>query len=290
MRNVSWLCLLCIVVCTVLTSCQPESAQKQLAPEPRYLLEEFTSEEVGQLLLAGELQTAVITAGSTEQHGKHLPLASDALAADWLGKEITKALGKAVLCPVLRVGDSRHHMKFPGTLTLQPETLRAVLRDMAESLVTHGFREVIILPTHGGNFAAVGEVAASMQQKYPERTILGYADVLRFVQVSSKVAASLGVSAGEAGAHAGETETSINLAIRPDLVRLARREAGYMKPLDEKQLQRVFREGIHAVSPNGVLGDPAKASAEHGRTYLDALKQHLLEWIAEERKKHAAAM
>jgi len=289
MRPASWLCWLCLIGCTVLSSCAREERPAPAAPAPRYLLEEFTSEEVGQLLAAGELKTAVIVAGATEQHGKHLPLASDALAADWLGREITTALGKAVLCPVIRVGDSRHHMSFPGTLTLQPETLRAVLRDMVESLLAHGFREVILLPTHGGNFAAVGEVAAAMQKKYPDRVILGYADVLRFVQASSPVAASLGVSAREAGAHAGETETSVNLALRPELVRLDRREAGYLEPLDPKQLERLFREGMAAISPNGVLGDPAKASAEHGRAYLAAMKQHLLDWLAEERKKRAGS-
>src|SRR5436309_15020503 len=109
-------------------------------------LERMTSTELREAVDAGST-TVIVPVGAIEQHSGHLPLGTDAILGDEIGRLVAKRLG-AVLAPTVRVGCSKHHMHFAGTLTLREETLEAMLIDVAESLAEHGFRRVVLLPTH----------------------------------------------------------------------------------------------------------------------------------------------
>src|SRR5919107_1108565 len=114
-------------------------------------LDKLTWPEVKVELENGR-DTVVVAFGATEQHGPHMPLATDALIGDELARAVAERLG-AFVAPTVRVGCSSHHLDFPGTLSLEDETFHAIVRDIVASLARGGFRRVVLLPTHGGNFA-----------------------------------------------------------------------------------------------------------------------------------------
>ena len=104
-------------------------------------------------------RTAVVAVGSVEQHGPHLPLIMDTLAGDELSRRIAERLGDALAAPTIRPGCSGHHMDFPGTITIPAEVLMDLIRSYCRSLDEHGFEHLVLVPTHGGNFAPVNTVA-----------------------------------------------------------------------------------------------------------------------------------
>src|ERR1700751_1251442 len=99
--------------------------------------------------------TVVIAFGATEQHGPHRPLATDALLGDHMARAVAERLD-AFVAPTVRIGCSEHHLAFPGTLSIAAETFHALVGDIVRSLARGGFRRVVLLPTHGGNFGPLG--------------------------------------------------------------------------------------------------------------------------------------
>jgi creatinine amidohydrolase len=114
-------------------------------------LDRMTWPEVKAALQAGH-DTVVVAFGATEQHGPHLPLATDALIGDHLSRLVAERLG-AFRAPTVRIGCSEHHLAFPGTLSVSADTFAAIVADVLSSLARGGFKRAILLPTHGGNFA-----------------------------------------------------------------------------------------------------------------------------------------
>src|SRR5437763_11644664 len=96
--------------------------------------------------------TVVMAFGATEQHGPHMPLATDALLGDHLARAVAERLD-AFIAPTLRVGCSQHHLGFAGTMSIADETFHALVGDLVRSLITGGFERIVLIPTHGGNFA-----------------------------------------------------------------------------------------------------------------------------------------
>jgi creatinine amidohydrolase len=217
--------------------------------------------------LAGGRDTVVVAFGATEQHGLHMPLATDALLGDHFARLVADRLD-AFVAPTVRVGCSSHHLAFPGTLSLSDETFHAIVADLVRSLADGGFRRVVLIPTHGGNFAPLATAVEKLDQPTGiEVTALTDLGVL--LEVALLGEREHGVPLSEGGVHAGEWETSLLLAIAPELVRMDSAEAGYTGDL-QQGLAVMFAEGVKAVSENGAFGDPARASAEHGARYWQA--------------------
>jgi creatinine amidohydrolase len=216
--------------------------------------------------LDGGRDTVVIAFGATEQHGPHLPLATDALIGDHLARLVAERLD-AFLAPTVRVGCSEHHLEFPGTLSISESTFHGVVADLVRSLARGGFGRIVLLPTHGGNF---GPLAAALEKLGPVEgvDIRALTDVSALLAIARVGADEHGVPLGEGGLHAGEWETSMLIAIDPDLVHLDRGEPGYTGDL-EAAIGAIFGDGVHALAQNGVIGDPTQASAEHGARYWD---------------------
>jgi len=228
-------------------------------------LEEMTWPEVQREIAAGR-DTVVVPFGAVEQHGPHLPLGTDAIFGDEVGQLVADRLG-AFIAPTVRVGCSSHHLAFAGTISLEDETFYQVVRDIVRTLARHGFRRLVLLPTHGGNFRPLGEAVARIGPVEGVR-IITFPDVSFLMAAILPVASSLGLTPAEGGIHAGEWETSMMLALRPGLVKMAQAEAGYTGDL-MSGIKTFFEEGVHAVSSNGVFGDPHRASAEAGRQYVE---------------------
>jgi creatinine amidohydrolase len=214
--------------------------------------------------------TVVIAFGATEQHGPHMPLATDALIGDHLARLVADRLD-AFVAPTVRVGCSEHHLAFPGTLSITQDTFQGVVADLVRSLARGGFRRVVLLPTHGGNF---GPLAAALDTLGPVDgvEIRALTDLGALGAVAQVGVDEHGVPLGEGGLHAGEWETSMLLSIHPELVHMERGEAGYTGDM-EQAIGAIFGNGVDSVTDNGVIGDPAQASAEHGARYWETVTE-----------------
>ncbi len=242
-------------------------------------MEEMTWPDIREAMDAG-FTTAVVAIGSTEQHGPHLPTMTDARIGDELAHRVALGLGHALQARTVPLGVSEHHLAFGGTLSLRPETLRMLLTDVVSSLARCGFRRIVLLPSHGGNFATVRQVVDEAKETVPGVEVVGYTDLMAFSGFLNEESAAFGVAAEASGAHAGENETSMMLALEPALVRTDRFASGYLGPLGEAEAKTVFEQGMTALTPNGVLGDPRGATAARGEAYLERLAAMLTGAVA----------
>ncbi len=229
--------------------------------------------------LGAEGAIGLVSLGSLEQHGPHLPLATDSLLAERLAREIAERLpGPVVVTPVVRGGLSTHHLGFPGTVTIPPDAYRSLIVAYVEGLERMGIRKVGLWSWHGGNFGFVRECADGYAGA---ARVAGYSDLPRFFQLMADGAAPTGLIAPESDAHAGGLETSTMLAEQPELVRPFDGVEGYTAA-EPGWLERIFAEGIRSVSASGVLGAVAGANARAGELIFAKLADELAAFFASE--------
>jgi creatinine amidohydrolase len=240
-------------------------------------LERMTWPEV-QAEVEGGRDTVVAPLGAVEQHGPHLPLGTDAMFGDEIGRAAAERLN-AFLAPTIPVGCSHHHLAFAGTISLEEETYYRVVGDIVKALASHGFKRIVLLPTHGGNFRPLGEALARLGPLEGVK-VIAFTDVGVLASAMMATGAELGITAAEGGIHAGEWETSMMLALRPELVRMERADSGYVGDL-ASGMQRFFSEGVHVLADNGVFGDPRRASAAAGKKYIERLVDQVVRTVEE---------
>ncbi|HZQ64642.1 MAG TPA: creatininase family protein [Gaiellaceae bacterium] len=233
-------------------------------------LQNLTWPEAEQLGRDGAI--GLVTLASLEQHGPHLPLATDSLLAERAARDVAGRLaGPVVAAPVVRGGLSTHHLAFPGSMTIPPDAYRALVLAYVEGLERMGIRKVGVWSWHGGNFAFVRELG----ETYDGGVRLAcYSDLQRFLELMIAAGATAGVDAPETDVHAGGLETSTMLASNPDLVRPFDGVQGYTEP-EAGWLDRLFVEGIRPISETGVLGDLTGANAAAGEAIFAALADEL---------------
>jgi creatinine amidohydrolase len=204
----------------------------------------------------------ILVVGSTEQHGRHMTFASDVWQPWEIACRVSDRTG-VLVAPSLNYGMSLHHLGFPGSLSLRPQTLASAIMDLLESAYEHGFRRILLLNGHGGNTAAIQTaLAESLNELHGLQVRLGI--WWHEPEVKAVMEAAF---PGEAGGHANASETSMVLAIRPDVVRLDRAEHSPDAPSPGFLTRQVFMDYF----PHGVIGsDPRKASAEVGERALTA--------------------
>jgi creatinine amidohydrolase len=165
-----------------------------------YELEALTAPALRRLIDRG-VTTVIVPFGSIEQHGGHLPLGTDALLADLIGREVAHRLG-AVLAPTVRVGYAEQHAHVVGTLTLGAGTLTETAVEIGEALGKHGFRVIALVSTHGGNATPLVTAVERLNQ----------------ILHGAAACAPAGDVGPHPGSHSGEWLTSVMLALRPELV------------------------------------------------------------------------
>jgi len=206
---------------------------------------------------AVDADVALLPVGSTEQHGPHAPLGTDALSAEAVAEAGAAAHDEAVVvAPTVPVGIAAEHRQFTGTLWVSPDTFRAYVRETAASLASHGWDRIVLVNGHGGNAEAVREVAADLT-----RAEVAYA--LPFTWFEAVEAPDMG--------HGGPVETALLRHVAPDLVREDRVEeaaAGAAATWGEWVSGTNLAHDSAAFSESGAVGDPRDGDAERGEKLL----------------------
>ncbi|MBD3211986.1 MAG: creatininase family protein [Candidatus Lokiarchaeota archaeon] len=222
--------------------------------------------------------TVIFGVGSTEQHGPSLPEQTDAKQADEFANIIALELGKTLQAPTINVGFSKYHMHFPGTITLRKETLSALIEDYINSLASHGFENIIIFISHGGNEEPVQKVLPGLQEKYPDKKIFYYY-TQEILPAMREMGQKYDLSFGEIGSHAGDMEASVMLHLAPELVRKERLAKGYVKMITPRIRKKYRANGFQTITENGVVGDQTRATAEKGKDYMKHFKKVVFNYI-----------
>lgn len=238
------------------------------------LMEEMTSPQIKAALEAG-YNTVLVVGGAIEQHGKHLPIGMDTMGGYESAVYIAEAIGKTLVAPVIRPGCSDHHLSFSGSLSISKTLFQKLCRAYCECLCHHGFRNIVLLPSHGGNIEAMEEIVPILDRELSCRVV--WANVLRDPRGAEALAPILnkyGVTREEGGVHSGFVETSMLLATRHGKwVDMAVVERGFVGDHHERIAEETDGQGhwnIADISPVGILGDPTKATAEAGQEILKA--------------------
>lgn len=241
--------------------------------------EALTSPEAGALAAQGRV-VGLIALGAVEQHGPHLPLATDWLIAEHLGEAVAERIEETVLvAPVLPGGCSTHHLAFPGTVHLEPEVVRGFVEAYVRAYVGLGIGDIALISSHGGNFALLGEIAQASAVEGAR--LIAYDDLPGYLQVMATAAERVGLVVPETDAHAGGLETSQMMHLRgAENVPFEPGLEGYVDA-QEGWLDILLNEGIDALSPIGVLGRPAGASAAAGAAICGALADGIAQWMAD---------
>lgn len=245
-------------------------------------LEHLTWPELAALLAAGPC-TAVVPLGSTEQHGPHLPYATDTWIAGALAERFCARIGEAIQCPTVAVGCSREHLAFPGTLDLRDSTFTAVLVDLVASLRAHGFAHAFVFSAHGGNCAPLRAALPELRAAAAPMRVIAFTDLARLTATFHEASAGFGVAPEASGHHAGELETSIVYGLRPHSVRENALAAGYVDSHPDPQA--LFYPSLRTHAPSGTVGDPRAASGSRAARYLDVWTDLLVDAYRREKKK-----
>ena len=231
--------------------------------------------------LANRNAVVILPVAAIEQHGPHLPVMTDTrIGGEVARRAAEKAFDRrpTVVAPVVWSGLSEHHMAFGGTLTLDHETFFAVLRCLIASVVRHGFTDVLISNSHGGNILAMQAAADRFA------TELG-ATIVATTYATEGLAAIAPLLEDQGGVmHACEAETSMMLVLEPDLVDATdlaalatERDGGFLGAGATSYRWRPFQH----MTANGVSGNPTRAGTEKGERLLEAASEALAALIAD---------
>ena len=239
--------------------------QRPTTPEVR--LERLT----GQAIADGSFDKAFLPVGATEYHGPHLPYGTDTIGAETLAEALARELGGSLVLPPIAYGVSHHHLPWSWTLSLRPDTLTTVIRDVAESLLHHGIERLVIVTAHDGNPGPAESAARIVAQERGMRIVL--------VRGWQGTAARLLEGSWEIdGDHAGQSEMSIVLYGAPETARL---DLATNQPKQFMDHPADLIDSFDGTVPYGYSGNAAAGSAEEGRAIVEALVAHITPFLRE---------
>ena len=207
---------------------------------------------------------AVLPVGAHEQHGAHLPLATDLLVAGWAGEQVAHRLG-GILLPTIPYGTSFTHRTFPGTITLEWATLAAIVSDVVAACYSHQVMTVFVLSGHGGNFI-LNPCVRSLNARRPDGQIVLVPELAFF-----------GESMSATDFHAGRWETSLVLALREKAVRMESAVDCVPRNVSRSELTN---RPISDFSPTGVWGYATQATREEGVHLLTEMSDRLCAYVS----------
>jgi creatinine amidohydrolase len=211
-----------------------------------------------------ETDTVIIPTGAVEVYGPHLPMGTDCIVAE----EISRLVGertKALIAPMIELGESTGLIGFPGTLTLSKETFHQAIDGLFTELIRHGFKNYLFITGHAGNVDSISYLCRKYQR---EKSVLcGQVDWWRFTNANSGDIFEM--KGHMAHGHASECGTSVMLYLRPDLVHME--YAARVEPApDHIRYPDIVRYvPLEKKTPSGIVGDASLGSVEKGRQIVE---------------------
>lgn len=243
------------------------------------LLHELTRIEAREVARDG---IVILPVGATEQHGPHLPTGTDAFAIEKIARLAAEGVDldvPIVVAPTLPFGSSHHHLPFGGTMSLGTETYYQVITDLVESLIMGGWGQIVIINGHGGNHEIIQVVARDLALKHP-------ASIAAFSYWHPSWRSLTEVGAHDIApfpGHAGQFETSLMMALRPDLVREPRPHRDGSFAVDAQTYAPLVRVETHGSwqQMDGYTDSPDLGTAENGTTYLEVIVRDVARVLVE---------
>jgi creatinine amidohydrolase len=231
------------------------------APSGPLLLAELSWPEVEAI--RDQVELVLLPVGSIEQHGPNIALCMDSAASEAFCRRASQRLHPRLLvAPSMPWGISYHHLNFPGTITLSPETFIQVLVEVVGSLQQHGFERFLIVNGHGGNVAAMSVATVRIKEEH-DPAFIGAASYFDF-------------SDEKLTDHAGDGETSVAMELIPDMVKTDTLAPGEMTELGRSFRETMGRYGVTVphrfdeYTRNGAFGDARQATRERGAAMMDS--------------------
>ena len=230
---------------------------------------------------------AVLPVAAIEQHGPHLPLNVDALIVDGVIKAALPHLISPVLfLPTQKISLSTEHIGFAGTLTLSPQTVMALWMEIGASVARAGIKKLVLLNSHGGNVGLMDVVARELRTAHG---LIVYHTSWYNLPLGDAVTGLFSAEEHRFGVHAGDIETSMMLALRPDLVDMRLAENFHSTSQDRAAKYPILGNGKSAklgwqmqdYNAKGATGNAAQATADKGHALLDAAGLQLAKLLAE---------
>lgn len=227
--------------------------------------------------------TVLLPIGAIEQHGPHLPLNLDSVAATQVCVRAARSAAELpmLVLPTIAWGLSPYWMGFAGTITLRPEVLLAVVTDICTSVGHHGFSRLVIVNGHSGNEGLLQGTAGAASTPEFRVAVVSYWNLAR-----AAVPESAGPDGGIIG-HAGETESSIALFLQPELVDLSAVAAAQCVEIPIARRSFAARAAVYESpnpaldAPHGVYGQATSATAERGGRFIAAAADGLVQLVRE---------
>ena len=257
---------------TVQTAAAADDSAHPSSPSS-YLWGELTWPDAANRLK--EVDIALLPVGAIEQHGPHLPLDTDAFDADYLARRVADACSdpKPLVLPAVSYGVSYHHESFQGTISISNDTLARLVYEIGIGAARNGIKKFVIINGHGGNSPALNHAAQMINR-----------DAHVFVCVDTGETSDIDIDhliETPNDVHAGETETSTSLAVRPHLVKMDQAPKSVPK-FSSRYLDFTSKRGVlwyahtRRISSTGVMGDPTIASAAKGQKIWELMIAHLV--------------
>jgi creatinine amidohydrolase len=248
-----------------------------------YRLSKLTWPEVSELLQKANI--VIVPVGSTEQHGRHIPVDNDHYTATEISKRVALRLRdkvQVVVCPTIPYGISQHHMGFPGTISLRTETFIELMKDVCRSLISHGFRKIVIINGHGGNTPALQIVISELTLETKARLYqTGY------WEIGSDI---IDETCGRPVFHADEHETSLAFGLDQRVVMAAatdevpKTESSFIKYDHYATAPKVSGFGLPSfkeITNSGTIGYATRGNKENGTKIVDALVERFCDFLLE---------
>ena len=247
--------------------------------EKEYRYNRLTWEEMNEAIRIKKV--VVLPTGATEQHGPHLPLDVDAFLTEAVCLEAgRRAPDRILVLPPVSYGLNRHHIDFPGTIHIEPETFIAFCLNITKSVAYHGFEKILLVNGHGSNSPLVDLVA--------RKTVLATHSLCAALNYFALAGDAFEkVRETEVIAHADELETSLYLHLAPERVRMDKAAAGgdvvgtHLSSDSTSNYPVRFNDDWGRWTKRGVHGDPRKATAEKGKIIFEAAVEGLIAVIDE---------